>query len=137
MSETARNGIELPILIIDRVRYDITKLIDRELSDLKTKVDMSIAQLEHDISEAKMTAQATGEYASPSWYAGINRIKRIRGQQSQCIQTELGARSRIVKQKNNKTLASCFMEVARQTLSKEGFSMIMEAAQAMAEEKIS
>jgi hypothetical protein len=125
-----KDGITLPLLIIDDVKYDISKLIDDELKDLMTKISLHIVSLNRTLSEAKTKAYTTGEYSNPAWFIRIKRLRELRGLQHQCVQDELSRRNKLSRTKH-RTIESYFMDAARQGLSESGFALILDAARKM------
>jgi len=105
---------------------NLQEMSDSELLDLKFKIDGEIENIRDQIDRAKADA-ATGEYSDRNWYWSAVRAKKIKGRQSQQIQNEMSRR----KSERANDLPNIFIDVAKEQLSNELFTEILQRAQAI------
>lgn len=133
MINPLEDNINLPWLVMHGTKYNLTMLIDQELTDLRTKIQIDRARITDWIKRASMKAKRTGVYTTPDKYADMNLLGELRKQQMQCVQDELHARGKINHKKKQDTFGYYFIEAARSILSEDGFNAIKNAAKALAE----
>lgn len=126
-----RNGVQLPYLIVDHKRYKLTDMLDRELSELKIQLELSLNKINRGIQEAKAKVHTTGEFSDPAWFSSIKRIRGIRSAQIHGIDAELSERKKNRIKKEDRSIEYWFLQAAKAMLHQEGFRSIMEAAKAM------
>jgi hypothetical protein len=127
------DGIKLPYLIIHGKTYNLSRLIDQELTDLRTRIQLNRAKIKDGIKRASAKAKRTGVYTDPDKFADMNLLSELRKQQMQCVQDELHARGKVNRKKQQETFGYYFIEAARSLLGEDGFNVIKAAAKAMAE----
>lgn len=107
------------------ILLDLEGLTERDLLDLKTEIDAEITSIKMQLENARAEKISTGKYADSTWWIKANNALRIKGRQSQQIQTELGS----IKSSKRKRVNDRFVEIAKQTLSNEEFVEILKQAQ--------
>ena len=130
-NRTRKNAIQLPILIVDFIAYNLTTLLDQELSDLSVKISLDMADIDRQLFDASVQARENKVYAPTTWFSKMIYMKRLKGQQIQCINTERGARTKKAKITRSQSIDSYFVAEAKIALSAEAYLMIMESAKRM------
>lgn len=98
------------------------------LLDWKIKIDTDLANMTHQINNAKELARQTGQYADSGWFARIRIAKRFTGQMSQLIQNRVKKLRSEQHQHKVLTHDRAFVLICKAKLSKELFLEIAEEA---------
>jgi hypothetical protein len=103
---------------------DLSKMTRSSLVELRDKPQEELVQVKIQLDNAKANVHTSGQYADAGWYASAMAARRLKGQQLQRIQTELGKRRREV----NNNVERAFIEIARIRLHPDTFQDFMDEA---------
>lgn len=103
---------------------DLSKMSRAALVELRDKLQDELVQIKIQLDTAKARVHTDGEYADADWYASAMAAKRLKGQQLQRIQTQLGKKRR----GENDSVERAFVDICRVRLHPETFQEIMGEA---------
>lgn len=107
-----------------RRNVDLSKMSRSSLIELRDKLQDEVVGIKIQLDTAKANRHSTGEYADPTWYANATAARRLKGQQLQRIQTQLGKKNR----QANESVERAFVDICRVRLHSETFQEIMSEA---------
>ncbi len=109
---------------------DLDGLTRVELLELKLDLGQDINSIKSQVERARVNLIKRGEYADPDWYQRALTACKIKQNQVQRIQIELG------KRKRNQTgkFENAFIDLARQLLHQDTFDLLMDQARSSVEE---
>lgn len=95
----------------------------------RTQLEVDLARIKGQLSEASARARASGEYADSGWYNAAQCAVRMKGVMHQSVLRELGARKKQAARTHNDRLLQGFFEAARRRLAPETFQDLLSEAQ--------
>jgi hypothetical protein len=98
------------------------------LRDLVYRMGEDIDSIEYQIETARVEARSNGNYADGQWYAKAQYALRRKRKTVDFAKQIMGERRRNKNIAMSNTLSSVFVDVARESLSEEEFSAILEDA---------
>mgnify|MGYP003442678544 CR=1 FL=1 len=126
--------ISLPFIIFESKKYDISKLVYKELLDLKMMVTVSYVDVDQKYTEARSMGHQHGIYSDPIWFSDTQRLRGIRKAQIECINIEIGERRRKHDMSEARVFEYWFLKAARKMLHPSGFAVIEDEARKMRKE---
>lgn len=101
---------------------------DQQLKETYFKIQEDMAEIKGQIANAKATAVSSGVYADANWFAKANTALKHKQVTHQIIQREMSDRRKAKQKDNNRDLAVCFMDCAREVMDPEDFFDLLDRA---------
>lgn len=105
------------------------------LRDLVYRMGEDIDSIEYQIETAQAEARSNGNYADGKWYAKANYALRRKRKTVDFVKQIQGERRRNKNIAMSNTLASVFVDVARENLQDREFGAILREAEELYREK--
>ncbi len=111
-------------------RSDLQNADVGQLQELKNEVDADTAIIDSQLDLAANKLRETGKYQDADWFTKAKLAKRLKGQLSQMIQTELGRRKKIQKDANRKMAGrlDALLEAMKLVLTDEQRAQVLDKA---------
>lgn len=116
------------IIKLNNKRFDTDKLTYEEMQAVLIDIDIAIGSIEQQKADAALRRYETGQSASHEWFVSLNQAKNVFTQKRQQLQILIGMKGRS-ERRNSVSIASLFMNVAKEYLDDKDFERILFIAQ--------
>ena len=106
------------------------ELVARRGDLMRQKEDnaATLIDIKQQIELAKARAEASGQYADPSWWVSVNAAARHKGRRDQQLAREIGEIGRQIAAASGRSFEAAFLDAARERLPPETFDALLRCA---------